>query len=53
MLETFLKWNLPVLNFVHHLPIAANNSRSSDHDYGLYHNTAEVQQVIFVQTKLL
>ena len=48
----FLKWNLLVLNFAHHLPIVANNSQSSD--YGLCHNyTAEVQQVIFVQTKLL
>lgn len=46
------KWNLPVLNFVQHLPIAANNSGSSDHDYCLCHNTAEAQQVIFVQTKL-
>lgn len=44
---------LLVLNFAHHLPIVANNSQSSD--YGLCHNnyTAEVQQVIFVQTKLL
>ena len=47
MLNTYFKWNLPVLNFVHYLPIAANNSRSSD--YGLRHNyMAEVQQVIFV-----
>ena len=50
----FFKWNLLVLNFAHHLPIVANNSQSSD--YGLCHNnnyyTAEVQQVIFVQTKL-
>ena len=30
---------------------AVNNSRLSD--YGLCHNAAEVQQVIFVQTKLL
>ena len=48
----FFKWNLLVLNFAHHWPIVANNSQSSD--YGLCHNyTAEVQQVIFVQTKLL
>ena len=50
--SNFFKWNLLVLNFAHHLPIVASNSQSSD--YGLYHNyTAEVQQVIFVQTKLL
>ena len=44
---------LLVLNFAPHLPIVANNSQSSD--YGLCHNnyTAEVQQVIFVQRKLL
>ena len=48
----FFKWNLLVLIFAHHWPIVANNSQSSD--YGLCHNyTAEVQQVIFVQTKLL
>ena len=47
----FFKGNLLVLNFAHHLPIVANNSQSSD--YGLCHNyTAEVQQVISVQTKL-
>ena len=52
MLNTFFKWNLLVLNFAHHFPIFANNSQSSD--YGLCHNhTAEIQQVIFVQTKLL
>ena len=51
----FFKWNLLVLNFAHHLPIILLqilNSQSSD--YGLCHNyTTAVQQVIFVQTKLL